>query len=387
LVFIAYLKNFGSDTTIALYVTATVLPCAGLNLVAKAVLQGAERMEYQPVAAFIGRLLGLVLLWLLLAKGAGIWAAFVGRAIFQLTSLIILSHAIWLNVKRNNWPVNWHPRIAALKKSIIIALPFLIQRFLNEGLNRLNILILPMLVTLATVGFFNAANQISQTISMIISIVMLTVLPVFTRSFKKDREKTRLLSDLTLKFILILIFPFTFFVTVAAYKIIFLLYGTGYEASVPLLQLLIWSQVFIAADSVMKQNMIASDNEGAMVRRSALVLAVNMVLTITFSKIFGGFGIAAAVVMSSALLLALDIRFVTKHISKPNLGQVIGKPFICAALAGMAAFAVKDQELIIILLLACLVYALFLFIFKVFTGEEVFVFRQLFQRFLIRFTD
>jgi O-antigen/teichoic acid export membrane protein len=96
LVLVACLKDFGTETTVALCVAAAGFPFAGMNLVAQAVLQGAERMEYQTLAAFTGRLIGLLLLWFLLAKGAGIWAAFASRAIFKLASLLILSRAIWL---------------------------------------------------------------------------------------------------------------------------------------------------------------------------------------------------------------------------------------------------------------------------------------------------
>lgn len=380
----AWLIKFDADTRWALSIAALGFPVAGMNLIAQAVLQGAEQMQHQTFAAFIGRILGLLLLWLLLINGSGIWAAFAGRAVFQLTSLLILSRAIWLNVKRNNWPARCRPTISACKKSLKTALPFLMQRFLNDGLNRLNIIILPMLVSLTMVGFFNAASQITQTSTMIISIVMMTVLPLFSRTFQRDSGKSGLLSDQMMKFVLILIFPFAFVVTVAADKIILMLYGTGYEYSVALLQLVIWSQVFVAADAVMKQNMIASDNEGAMVRRSAAALITNVLLTVVLSKIFGVFGIAAAVVLSNAFLLLLDILFVSRHVFKPNLLKNIGKPFVCAGLAGLAAFQLRDQHLITMLLLTSGAYMVLLFLLKTFSGEELLLLKQLCQRFVTR---
>jgi O-antigen/teichoic acid export membrane protein len=251
-------------------------------------------------------------------------------------------------------------------------------------LNRLNIIILPILVSLTMVGFFNAASQITQTSTMIISIVMMTVLPLFSRTFQRDSEKSGLLSDQMMKFVLILIFPFTFFVTVAADKIILMLYGSGYEYSVALLQLVIWSQVFVAADAVMKQNMIASDNEGAMVRRSATALIANVLLTVVFSKIFGVFGIAAAVVLANAFLLLLDIWFVSRHVFKPNLLKNIGKPFVCAGLAGLAAFLLRDQHLGTLILLTGGAYTVLLFLLKTFSGEELLLLKQLCQRFMTR---
>ena len=384
LVFIAQLTNLGPAGTVAIYVAAAGLPLGGLNFVAQAVLQGFERMHYQTIGALVGRVLGLLVLWVLLESGAGIWSTFVGRAVFQLTSLLILGRAILEHTKRNNLPRDWHPRLAVCRATISTSIPFAIQRFFADGLIRVNIIILPLLVTLETVGLFNAAYQITQTIAMIIPIVMMAILPIFSRSFKRNPKKSGILADQTLRFLLILVFPFVFIVTIVADKIIHLLYGTGYEASVPVLQLVIWSQVFLAADSVMKQSMIASDNERAMVWRSAISVTANIALTITLSKIYGLFGIAAAVVIASAFLLAMDAHFVAKHISRTNWPQAVGKPFLSAALAGIVAFSLMGHGLALLLSMTVAAYVAFLLLLKVFTVEELSIFRQLFRRLLAR---
>jgi O-antigen/teichoic acid export membrane protein len=379
------IKNFGTDATLAVYVVACGLPFAGLNLVAQAVLQGVERMEYQTIAAFIGRFVGLAVLLILLIMGAGVWSAFIGRAIFQVTSLIILSFAICRYTEHNNLPKEWRLSFAVCQATLLASMPFALQKFLTEGLLRLNIVILPMIVTLEAVGLFNAANQITQTSSTIIPIVMLALLPAFSRSFKEDDANSSLLADQTLKFMLILIFPFALIVTVGANKIILLLYGSGYEAAVPVLQLVIWSQVLVAADSVMKQNMIASDNERAMVWRSAVGIIINIALTVMLGKTLGLLGVAAAIVLSRAILLILDIEFVTRRIYRTNFSRGALKPFICAVLAGIVAFALIDHELLIVLPVTASAYMAFLFLFKTFSKEELSIIRQLFRRMLAPF--
>ena len=386
LVFVGFarLADYGMDATFAIYIAALSLPVAGVNLVAQAVLQGIERMEYQTAAALVGRVLGLLVLWALLELDAGIWSAFFGRAVFQVTSLVILSRAILQQAGKNNLARDWRPSVSLCRATLSTALPFALQRFLAEGMLRINVIILPMLVTLTTVGLFNAANQITQTSSTIIPIVTLTLLPLFSRTFTRDRARSGLLMDQTLKFLLILIFPFAFVVTVMADKIILLLYGAGYEASVAVLQLVIWSQVFVAADSVMKQSMIASDNERAMVWRSALGTVTSIALTVVLSKAFGLLGIAAAVVISSALLLALDAVFVKKYLFHTNLPQAVGKPFLCAALAGLVALALMDRGLLVVLAATAGAYIVFLVLFKAFTPAERALIGQLSRRLLSR---
>jgi O-antigen/teichoic acid export membrane protein len=135
----------------------------------------------------------------------------------------------------------------------------------------------------------------------------------------------------------------------------------------------------------MKQNMIASDNERAMVWRSAVGIIINIALTVMLGKTLGLLGVAAAIVLSRAILLILDIEFVTRRIYRTNFSRGALKPFICAVLAGIVAFALIDHELLIVLPVTASAYMAFLFLFKTFSKEELSIIRQLFRRMLTPF--
>lgn len=374
-----------ADAEIAVYAVAATLPFAGLKFVAQAVLQGVERMQYQTMATFVGQASGLLLLWVLLQSGAGVWSAFLSRAVFHFVSLLILGWYILRCADESKVQRVWRPDFSQCRSMVFAATPFALQRFLTEGLPRLNIIILPLLLTLEAVGQFNTAFQVTQATSTIIPIMMLTLLPVFARTYSKNREKSALMAHKVLKILLVLIFPFAFVITVAAEKIILLLFGSGYEASVPVLQIVIWSQVFFAADSVMKQKMIASDNERVMVWYSTLGLIANLALTILLGKVWGILGVAVAVVLASAFLLTLNAGYVEKHIGKVNLLQAVGKPFVCALLAGVVAVTLVDQGLVIMLPITAVAYVAFLLLIRTFSAEELLLFKQLFQRLRARF--
>ena len=375
-----------TDAEIAVYVVACSLPFAGLKFVAQSVLQGVERMQYQTMATFVGQTAGILLLWVLLQSGAEVWSAFLGRAVFHIISLLILSWYILRCADRSKVRYVWRPDFSLCRSTFFVAMPFALQRLLTEGLQRLNIIILPLLLTLEAVGQFNAATQITQATSTIIPIMMLTLLPVFTRSFSKNREKLAIIAHKVLKVLLVVVLPFAFVISVSADKIIMLLFGPGYEASVPILQIVIWYQVFFAADSVMKQKMIASENERKMVWYSTLGLIANITLTIVLGKVWGGLGVAMAVVLASAFLLTLNVNFVQKHIGTINLMQAAGKPFICALLAGVVAVALIDQGLAIMLPITAGTYVVFLLLFRTFSVDELLLFKQLFQHLRARFT-
>jgi O-antigen/teichoic acid export membrane protein len=368
------------DVELALYVVAASLPFAGLKFVAQSVLQGVERMQYQTMATFVGQALGLLVLWVLLIAGAGVWAAFLSRAVFHVVSLAILGWVIVRHADRSGVQRTWRPDYRRCRSMLSASTPFALQRFLTEGLQRLNIIILPLLVTLEAVGQFNAATQITQATSTIIPIMMMTLLPVFARSYSRDRGKSAVMAHKVLKVLLVCIFPFAFVVAIAADSIVRLLFGTGYEAAVPVLQIVIWSQVFLAADSVMKQQMIASDNERAMVWRSTQGLLANIVLTIALGIAWGLHGVAIAVVVAGAFLLALDARFVHCRIGPVRVIEAVIRPFLCAAATGAVAFALVDHGLAIMLPVAAFVYLAMLLLTGTFTADERMLFKQLYRR-------
>ena len=377
LVLLIHLLRYDAAVLSSVYVVILVLPLAGLRLIAQAALQGLERMEYLTVSALIGRVLGLSVLWVLLQAGVGVVAAFVGQGVFQLSAFLVLVWAILWQGRQHGTLRDLRPDLATCQTTLRASIPFAMQRILMKALLRVNTVILPMLVTMEAVGIFDAADRIRQTSAMIIPLVTMAILPTLSRTFVADRARSVALLEKALKLLLTVIFPFVFIVAIAADKIIPLLYGPGYEAAVPVLRIVIWSQVFFVADAVLNQIMMASDNERPMVRRTALSLSVSVVLTLVLAPRYGALGVAWAAVLTRTLNLGLDAQFVVRHVLRVNLAESVGKPFLCAALSGGVALVLHGQGLYTLLLLTASSYAVLLLIFRVFSHDEWLVLRHL----------
>ena len=196
-----------------------------------------------------------------------------------------------------------------------------------------------------------------------------------------DRRRSAVLIEKVLKLLLIVILPFVAIVAVAADQIITLLYGPGYEAAVPVLQVIIWSQVFFVADAVLNQAMVASDNERPMVRRTVLALGATVVLTLMLVPRFGVVGAAWAVVLSRMLSLGLNAQFVHRHITHLKLKETVGRPLLCAALAAVVAVILRNQELNVLLIVPIITYIVLLLLLRVFSRDELQLVRDLSGRF------
>lgn len=377
LVLFARMAGYNTAVLSSVYVVSLFLPLEGLRLIAQSVLQGLERMGYQTVSAFIGRVLALLVLWILLQSGVGVVAVFIAQGLFQLTAWLVLAWAILRQEGRFRAIRDLRPNLDLCRTTLRASFPFAIQNFLTKALLRVNVVILPMLFTMEAVGMFDAADRIRQTSAMIIPLVTMAILPTLSRTFVADRAKSVALLEKALKLLLTVIFPFVFIVAIAADKIIPLLYGPGYEAAVPVLRIVIWSQVFFVADAVLNQIMMASDNERPMVRRTALSLGVSVLLTLMLAPRYGALGVAWAAVLTRTLNLGLDAQFVVRHVLRVNLAESVGKPFLCAALSGGVALVLHGQGLYTLLLFTTSSYAALLLIFRVFSRDEWLVLRHL----------
>ena len=365
------------DVQLAVDVVALSLPFGSSNFVAQSVLQGLERLKFLTIATFLARIAMLVVLVVLLLFDVGVVAAFIGRMTFHVLTLAMLVMVIVGRARFIGAPRDWNLTPRHLGARMAAALPFAGQRVLNEASVRGSVLVLPFLMSMQSVGIFDAADRIRQTIATMVPIVTLAIMPAFSRTFRDNRAKGAVLATYSMKFLLIGILPVAFLVAASAPAIIRLLYGSGYEASAPVLQTVIWAQVFLAVDMILKQAMIASDNELSMLRRSATGLLVQIALTVTLVPVFGVQGVAIAIVCTSALVVSLNAHFVRRHVVTLDVARAVFKPLLCAVGAGTVALALRGSNLLLIAAAAAVTYLVALFVLRTFSADELMLMRRI----------
>jgi O-antigen/teichoic acid export membrane protein len=377
LILVVRLAGYNTAVRSSAFVVALFLPLAGLHAIAQAVFQGLEQMEYLTVSTFVGRVIGLFVLWFLLLSGVEVIAAFISYGIFQFAALLVLFYFLLREAGQITAIKNFSLDLHLCWNTLRISTPFIIQILLMGALLRVSVILLPLYISMETVGMFDAADRVRQASAMVIPLVTIAILPTLSRTFRVDRGKSIALLEKALKLLLIVIFPFVFVVAIAADQIIPLLYGSGYEAAVPVLSIIIWTQVFFVSDAVLNQIMMASNNERPMVRNTALSLGASVVLTIVLAPRYGAVGAAWVVVLTGAINLGLDAMFVTSHIARVNLSETVGKPLICAILTGGIAFALSNQGLFTLLAVSIVSYLVLLLFLGVFSRDELLLVRQL----------
>jgi O-antigen/teichoic acid export membrane protein len=347
----AWFYREDASIRLALVTLAIGMPCSALALVSQAVLQGMERILYITWTSFLARVASLAALVLMLTQGMGVEAAFMSRVMFQAGAAALFA---WLILRDPpDSAAAAHPGI-----SLARTLPFAFNRVLSESAVRAPLLLLPILFALSEIGFFDAADRIRLTLGIMVGVATTGIMPALARASAAGGDERHALVSFGAKYVCLILSAAALVISIFADLIVRILYGPKFAQSALLLQVLIWTQVLVGTDAVLKQAMIASGREYAVVARSLAGLVALAVLVVALGLAFGLIGAAGGVLAAASVTLMLDARFVARESPTFELRRFLLAPLACAALAGAVLLALNGAPPLLRLAAGIATYAL-----------------------------
>ena len=325
----AFLYRDQESVRNCLLTLAVGMPFSALALVSQSALQGMEKIYYLAWTTFLTRGASLVALVLMLMQGMGVESAFISRVLFQAMSAVLFIAMIFRDAPPHE--DSGRPHID-LKR----ALPFAVNRVVTESTTRAPLLLLPILFTLAQIGIFDAADRIRLTLGIMVAVATTAIMPALSRSFATEAGDRHSLVSFGVKYVCLFLSVAALVISAIADVAIHLLYGERFAQSALLLQVLVWTQVLIATDTVLKQTMIANGREYAVFVRALIGLACLAALVIGLGYLFGLIGAAAGVLVAAAITLSLDTVFVSRQVLDLDVPRFLLRPLGCAFLAAAA---------------------------------------------------
>ncbi len=303
------------------------MPFSALALVGQSALQGMEKVLYLTWTTFLTRAASLAVLVVMLMQGMGVESAFISRVLFQAASAALFT---WM-ILRNAPP---HEESGRPHIDFARTLPFAVNRMVTESTTRAPLLLLPILFTLAQIGIFDAADRIRLTLGIMVSVATTSIMPSLARSFASEASDRHSLVSFASKYVCLALSGAAVFISIFADVIVHLLYGPKFAQSALLLQVLVWTQMLLATDNVLKQAMIANGREYAVVVRALIGLACLAALVLGLGHFFGLIGSAAGVLASAVITFSMDTGFVARHVIAFDVPRFLLRPLGCAFLTG-----------------------------------------------------
>lgn len=317
-----------------------------------AVFRGLQRAEFEVVSRSVFSILNLCagvavlrhggrLMGVALAQAASVSAAILA-ALILLRRFTVESRPDY-GLER----LRGHMRRAAPLGGVLVAL------YLS---NQVGVLVLGVMADKTEAGYFAASMRVFDNLTLIAAALMGAFLPRASELYQRDRQEFSDAARLAMGQILMLAVPMGVGLAVLAEPIVLILYGTGFESSVPGMRILGVTLVFSYWNYVADSILIAMDRERALFRVTCATAVVHVASNLVLVHLISHVGAALSILVTqvfNSMLLGLSIR---RTMSFKRLGMSMWKPALCAFAMGLSLLVLRHQHVLMLIPVGATLY-------------------------------
>lgn len=257
--------------------------------------------------------------------------------------------------------------LSQLKKSSI----FFVISVLYSFESRIDVFILSFLSTNYYVGLYTAALGIVSFFYLIPQAFRDAVFPIFSRLHFTKPKSAEILYQISTKYILLLTIPICIGVSIFATEIILFIYQEPFINAAALLSITIWIFPIISI-MILNTRVLIIDRKGKSVIRFLIISPILLIILNYILYPYFGISISSVIRVFSPLIVTIGtVWFVAKHVYKPKIGLYLIKLILSLFIMGSIVYYTKPFNFILSITLGILVYCVTLYIFKVFTQEDL----------------
>ncbi|MGZ4928654.1 MAG: flippase [Halobacteriota archaeon] len=373
-----YSLGYSAETIAVIYLLTFSTVFTAFTASYYAIFQSFEKMEFQSVGAILGSVLLLTGAIILITQGAGVVAF---AAIYLVSSAIVLGYSFFICARKFHlfkveidWGF-WRPMIKE-------ALPFGLSGVFVTIYFWIDSLMLSLIQGNQAVGWYNAGYRLVFSLLFIPAVFNAAVFPAMSRFHISSQNSLQLMWKKYLRFMLILGIPIGVGTTLLAGRIVLLIFGEGYAPSVVVLQLLIWSMVFIFANAPFFRLFESTNKQLVVTKITGLMVIVNVAINLILIPRFSYVGASIAtlitefVVVTLAFVLAERNRYVIK---KAELTKILLKVVSASAIMGLFVAYFQTSNLLLLVISAGLLYFGMLYIVKGIEKEDIMLMKSILQ--------
>ena len=374
---VAWLLGYPTDTTQMLIAASLSVPLFAICAAAGSILNAYERMEYQAVIEAITSVLQMAALVSVPLQETGVVGLSAikvgGMAVSMLLYLFFLARQKIVGRPAFDLRFAWR----LVRRALDLVLLALFDAFLF----RIDILVLSKILDEASVGIYNAAQQLVKITALLALAYGEAIYPTLSRLHQTAPRFFLAAIRKSLQYGSMVLLPLAVGMTLLAQQLIAFLYGArGYEGSVIILQLLAWYMPVQFGYAIFSKSLIASDQQ-----RRARQVALGMVVTslvyqLAFTIWLGATGAAVGSILTYVTGALLTRFFVSRSVGTFRASVVFGKPVLATAGMAVAVWLVRGQPLFVGVAVGIVCYVALLFLLRAFAPEDWELIRRIISR-------
>jgi O-antigen/teichoic acid export membrane protein len=366
--------NLSRDVELALLVVIWAIVPAILRAIQESVFVAYSRAEFLTYSALAAGVINLAATLLLLASGFGVISLVLAFTIVQ----FVVAVFYFFSINRYMTLLHWEFSPSFAFKMLRDIRPFTGTSLIQGFLSRPEIILLSFAGSNTQVGFYSAALKITDLWQVIPRSLMTSVFPVLVRYHHAGSDAARSLRERSIRYLFAVSFPIAVGLFIAARPVLHWLYGDGFEPSVGVLKILVWTIPLVSLWSVLWRVLSARGEHGATLHSQIVTLffrALAGYVAIHFLASIGAAISAVASMLLLDLLLAHQVRRDGSHLS---LARLSGKLALAAVAMGAVTMLLHDHlQLWVLAFVSAAAYAAMIFLFRAFPAEDLIMLRNL----------
>lgn len=261
-------------------------------------------------ALTVGYSLLVVIVALIVWGGGGGTLSFLLGAVFSAAAVCLV--VSWRLISGRRLRMNFD--VALFRRGFVYAIKAYLSSMCGSLMMRVGILALQMHSSMSEIGLFSVAVQLADGLAQLPATIGLLIFPLMIRTAAENRRAAmwRAFWGLGVAMFLLLVIG-----GIASYWLIPLLFGQSFAGSYPLTIALFPQLLLLSFMTVLSQYLAAEGYPWAQVFAWVVGFAVQTVLSYYFASLWGAFGVAIALTVSSAIVLGILLLEVVRRGGDP----------------------------------------------------------------------
>ena len=233
----------------------------------------------------------------------------------------------------------------------------------------------------AEIGWYSAAVRIIELMHVVPAIIASAIFPIFSILHKDSMGLLAEVYKTSFRYILVIALPIVVGMLLLSDCIIDLVYGEEYVKAIPALRILACSLIFIFANYILLNILVAADRQKINAIITGICLFINITLNLCLIPYYGYLGAGYATVTTEIVLFVMCWYYATKYICKVSIVAVLSRPLVSVAFMGaFIVLTTTKLNLAFIIILSALTYFAWLLLLRFFTNEDKVIFMRLIQK-------
>ena len=236
LIILILMKSPELTITVTLLFTIEIIIKSYINLL-NGSFQAFEEGKYQGIGNSILNILLFLFILISIFTDLGIYGISISYILANIIALIYIYYSFNKNITQPKFEFDKE----FCKKITLHSLPFAVTGVLYSLYTLIDTIMLTNLVGDYATGIYNATGKLILVLTIFYSVYTAVIFPVMSKFFKNDEKLLLISYEKSVKYLMFVMMPLATAIVLYSTEIIYLIYGTEYDAASSVLCILIWT--------------------------------------------------------------------------------------------------------------------------------------------------